>query len=197
MRTVWIGATAFTLLFSIAAYSQAGAVDNPLGDLKPKPADAPKAAPSGPDTTTETFGDWAMVCAAAAGASERPCEVNTTLSIRGQSAPFARIAFARPAGDKPARIMALVPVNVTNAAGVKIESEPGKGGIDLPFKSCVPAGCLAEADLSKDQLQAFRTPGKTTGQLTLTDASGKSATLQFSLRGVDQALDAFLKRPEK
>jgi invasion protein IalB len=196
MRTAWIATV--TLLFAITAYAQAGAVDNPPGDLRAKPADAPKAAPSGPDSTTESFGDWAMVCAApAAGASERPCEVNTTLTIRGQSAPFARIAFARPTGDKPARIMALVPVNISNAAGVKIESEPGKGGIDLPFKSCIPAGCLAEAELSKDQLQGFRAPGKTAGQLILVDAAGKSATLQFSLRGVDQALDAFLKRPDK
>jgi invasion protein IalB len=197
MRTAWIAA-AILIVFSGAAHAQARPPEPAPGDLKAKPADAPKAAPSGPDSTTESFGDWAMVCAApAAGASERPCEVNTTLTIRGQSAPFARIAFARPTGDKPARIMALVPVNISNAAGVKIESEPGKGGIDLPFKSCLPAGCLAEAELSKDQLQGFRAPGKTAGQLTLVDAAGKSATLQFSLRGVDQALDAFLKRPDK
>jgi hypothetical protein len=92
------------------------------GDLRQKPAEAPKAA--GPDSTTET--DWSLVCAApASGGGDRPCEVNTTLTIRGQSAPFARIAFVRPAKDKPARIIALVPVNVSTAPGAPLFSRIG------------------------------------------------------------------------
>jgi invasion protein IalB len=200
MRTAIITTAAVALFSSIAAHSQVRALESPPGDLKLKPAEAPKAAPApaGPDTTTETFGDWSILCAApAAGASDRSCEVDTTLTLRGQSAPFARIAFVRAAKDKPTHIIAIVPVNVSNAAGVKIESDPGKSEIDLPFKSCVPAGCVAEAELTKDQLQGFHAPTKTAGQITLVDASGKSATVQFSLRGVDQALDSFFKRQEK
>ena len=73
----------------------------------------------------------------------------------------------------------------------------GKAEIDLPFKSCVPAGCVAEAELTRDQLQGFRAQSTTTGQITLVDSTGKSAALQFSLRGLDQALDAFFKQQEK
>ena len=49
----------------------------------------------------------------------------------------------------------------------------------------MPAGCLAAAELSKEQLPAFRASVKAAAQLTLVDASGKSATLQISLRGLD------------
>ena len=87
-------------------------------------------------------------------------------------------------------------MNVSTASGVKIESDPGKSEINLPFKSCVPAACVAEAELTKDQLQGFRGQTKA-GQITLIDASGKSAALQFSLHGLDQALDAFFKQQEK
>ena len=197
MRTALIATGAVLMLFSNAAHAEVRALESAPGDVKQKPAEAPKAAPAGPDSTTETFGDWSIVCAApAAGASDRSCEVDTTLTIRGQSAPFARIAFVRPGKDKPARIIALVPVNVSTASGVKIESDPGKSEINLPFKSCVPAACVAEAELTKDQLQGFRGQTKA-GQITLIDASGKSAALQFSLHGLDQALDAFFKQQEK
>jgi len=168
MRTALIATAAVLILFSHAAHTEVRAPEPAPGDLRQKPAEAPKAA--GPDSTTETFGDWSLICAApASGGGDRPCEVNTTLTIRGQSAPFARIAFARPAKDKPARIIALVPVNVSTAPGVKIESDPGKAGIDLPFKSCVPAGCVAEAELTRDQLQGFRAQTSTAGQITLVD----------------------------
>jgi invasion protein IalB len=196
MRTALIATAAVLILFSHAAHTEVRAPEPAPGDLRQKPAEAPKAA--GPDSTTETFGDWSLVCAApASGGGDRPCEVNTTLTIRGQSAPFARIAFVRSAKDKPARIIALVPVNVSTAPGVKIESDPGKAEINLPFKSCVPAGCVAEAELTRDQLQGFRAQTNTAGQITLVDSTGKSAALQLSLRGLDQALDTFFKQQEK
>jgi invasion protein IalB len=180
---------------AVAASALAQASDQaekPSEAAKPAPAEAVKPTSGGPDSTTETFGDWSIVCSTSAGA----CEVNTMVVLRGQSAPFARIAATRPAKDKKARLMALVPVNVSIASPVKISGESGKAEFSLPLKSCVPAGCLAEAEVSKEQLQAFGAPGKTSGQLSLVDAAGKAATVQFSLRGLDQALEAYFRRQE-
>ncbi|SFK70900.1 invasion associated locus B family protein [Methylocapsa palsarum] len=194
MRAAWAAVVSVAILLCLAA-SPLRAVES-SSDAKQKPAEAPKA-PAGPDSTTENFADWSLVCAAPTSAADRSCEVNTTLTIRGQSSPFARIAFARLAKDKPMRLIALVPVNVSTALAVKIAADSGKADISLPFKSCVPAGCLAEAELSKDQLQGFRGQAKAAGQMTLVDAAGKSATLTISLRGLDQALDAFFRQQEK
>lgn len=158
----------------------------------------PEQKPAGtPDSTTDTFGDWALVCAApAAGSSERLCEVDTTLTIRGQTAPVAKIAFVRPAKDKPARMIALVPVNVSFGSPVRIDLGAGKAGVTVPFKSCIPAACIAEAELAREQLQGFRSPLQA-GQLIFDDSTGKPVSLQVSFRGLDQALDAFFKRQEK
>ncbi len=162
-----------------------------------KPAEAPKTPPGTPDATSETFGDWAVVCGTPpGGSSERLCEVDATLTVRGQPGPVAKIAFARPAKDKPTQLLALVPVNVSFRRGVRIDIEPGKSGVDLPFKSCVPAACIAGIELSKDQLQAFRSPQQA-GQISFDDAAGKPASLQFSYKGLDQALNSFFKRQEK
>ena len=197
MRYALFAAAVIDLIFSAALQAEPNKLGTVPNDALQKPAEVQKATPSGPDTTTEFFGDWSIICGApAAGSNERSCEVDTTLTVRGQTAPIARIAFVRQAKDKPTRIVALVPVNVTIASGVKIESDPGKSGVNLTFKSCVPAACIADGDTSKEQVQGFRTQSKA-GQITFADASGKTASLQFSLHGLDQALNSFFKRQEK
>lgn len=163
-----------------------------------KPAEAPKATP---DTTSETFGDWTLVCGAPPPASggapgKRLCEVNATLTIHGQPGPAAKIAFARHADNQSTHVIALVPVNVSFHKGVRLDIDPGKSGLDLNYTACVPAACLAEAELNKDQLQTFRSPLQT-GQISFEDATGQPQTLQFSYSGLDRALDAFFKRPDK
>jgi invasion protein IalB len=147
-----------------------------------------------PDSTTETFGDWTVVCAAPRpGSSERVCEVGITMSLRGQAAPIARIAFGRQANDKPMRIVALVPPNVSIGPGVTISPEPGKPGMALVYKTCVPRGCVADADLGKDQVQSLRNRPKP-GQIAFMDATGKPMTLELPFKGLDEALDALAKR---
>lgn len=151
------------------------------------------APESVPDSTTETFGDWTVACGPAPGTSERICEVGITISLRGQNTPITRIAFGRQAKDKPMRIVALVPPNVSIAPGVNIAPETGKATFTLPYKTCMPGGCLAEMDLGKDQLQAFRNRSKP-GQIAFNDPTGKAVALELSFKGLDQALDALSKR---
>lgn len=164
-------------------------------ESKQKPAEAQKGGV--PDRTSESFGDWAVVCATPQnGKGERVCEVDATLTQRNQSTPMAQITFTRQAKDKPVRLIALVPVNVAIKPGVKIEAEPSKTTFDLPFTSCVPAACIAELELTKEQLQTLRAQTQG-GQITVADSQGKLAALQFSFHGLDQALDAFFKKQEK
>jgi invasion protein IalB len=190
MRILAVGAA--LMLAWVANAQERPAADQ--GEAKKKQPEAGGPAAAAPDRTTETFGDWSIVCAAPGGAGERSCEVDTSIVLRGQSAPFARIAIVRPAKDKPTQLIALVPVNIATASPVKISADADKSELTLPFRSCVPSGCVAETEATKEQLQAL---GKTQGQLTLVDASGKGASVQFSLRGLDQALEAYFKRQEK
>ena len=166
-----------------------------VSDAKKKSADSAPAAQPGsatasPDTTTETFGDWSLVCAARS-ATERSCEVSSAIMLPNQTAPFARVAILRGAKDKPNRILALVPVNVAVQAPVRIAADTTE--ITLPLRSCVPGGCLADAEIGKDLLQTLKAPTKSQGQITLVNAAGKPTTVAFSLRGLNAALDAYFK----
>ena len=194
MRFAWVVASVALTSFAAA---QERAQERLPGEPKKKASEAPVVESASPDRTTETFGDWSIACGAPSSGGERTCEVETTIVLRGQSAPFARLAVTRPAKDKPARIVALVPVNVSTGSPVAIVVEPGKSEVSLPFKSCVPAACVAEAEISKEQIQALRAAGKPAGELRLVDASGKSASVQVSLRGLNQALDAYFKQQDK
>jgi invasion protein IalB len=165
-------------------------------DAKKKPADSsapaqPGAPQSGPDTTTETFGDWSLVCSARPG-TDRSCEVSTAIMLPNQAAPFARIAILRGVKDKPDHVLALVPVNVSVQAPVKITADTTE--ISLTLRSCVPGGCLADAELGKDLLQTLKTPVKGQGQITVINAGGKPAPVAFSMRGLDAALEAYFKQ---
>jgi invasion protein IalB len=185
----------FAILVTLMVASVASAQERPAveqGKLKKKQPETAAPLAAAPDRTTETFGDWSVVCAAPGGV--RSCEVDTSIVLRGQSVPFARIAVMRPAKDKALQLIALVPVDIATASAAKISADAGKSELTLPFRSCVPGGCVAGTEVSKEQLQAL---GKTQGQLTLVDASGKSASVQFSLRGFDQALEAYFRRQDR
>jgi invasion protein IalB len=164
---------------------------------KKKPADA-AAAPteSGPDATTVTFGDWSIVCARSS-ADSRPCQVVTTIVLRNQTAPFARVVVTRVSKDEPSRLLALVPVNVSTQSPLRISVDSGKTDLSLPIRNCTPGGCLADAELGKDLIQALQTPAKSPAQMTIVDASGKTASVSFSLRGLSDALDAYFKQTDK
>jgi invasion protein IalB len=187
------------ILAAVAALlvaSVASAQERPAGqgEAKKKQPEASAPPAAAPDRTTETFGDWSIICAASGGAGERSCEVDTSIVLRGQSAPFARIAVVRPAKDNPLQLIAVVPVNITTASPAKISGDAGKSELTLPFRSCVSGGCVAGTEVSKEQLQTL---GRTQGELTLVDASGKPASVQFSLHGFDVALEAYFRRQEK
>jgi invasion protein IalB len=185
-----IVAVVATLIVASAASAQ----ERPAAEQgEPKKKQPEAVAAPAPDRTMETFGDWSIVCAASGG-GERSCEVDTSIVLRGQSAPFARIAVVRLAKDKPVQLIAVVPVNIATASPAKISADGGASELNLPFRSCMPGGCVAQTEVTKDKLQTF---GKTQGQLTLVDASGKPASVEFSLRGFDQALDAYFRRQEK
>lgn len=152
-----------------------------------------RAPAASPDSTTETFGDWTLACSTVPSTKERACEVGITIAVRGQTAPVARIAIGRQIKDKPMRMVALVPANVSIAPGVAIAIDAGKVALSLPFKSCMPGGCFAETNLGKDEIQTLRLRTNP-GQILFSDPSGKPVALDLPFKGLDQALDALAKR---
>lgn len=152
---------------------------------------AQNEAAAKPAPRKQTFGDWTLICATAPGASEESCEADVSLQPEDQLPPVAKVAFVRAAKDKTLRLVAIVQANLTLAPGVEIASAPDKPGIVLSFKSCLNSACLADAELSQEQTQDFRSQTKE-GRLTVKNAAGDQLFLTVPSKGLDQALAALL-----
>lgn len=183
MRHSLIASALLSLAWSSAGHAQTQLAQ---GDAAPKSADAAKTSPA---LRKETFGSWTLICATPPGASEESCEVDISLQPEDQLPPVAKVAFVRGTKGNPLRLVAIVQANLTLEPGVEIRSDPGQPGVVLKFKSCLNSACLADAELTEEQAQGFRSPTHT-GQLTLKNAGGEQLSLPIPAKGLDEALSA-------
>jgi invasion protein IalB len=177
-----------SLLFSLV-WSASGQAQTPAPQSAPSaPA---QSAPSAAAPKQKVFNSWLMVCATPPGATEESCEVDATLQPDGGLPPVAKVAFVRNAKDQSVRLVAIVQANLTIQPGVEVAFDPVKSGVTLGFRSCLNSACLADAVLSADELQSFRSVEQE-GRLTIKNAAGESLSLTVPHLGLNRALDALL-----
>ena len=82
---------------------------------------------------------------------------------------------------------------MTIAPGIEVVVDAAKPHLTFPLKTCIPAACLAQIELTSEQLQAFRNRSEP-GQIIFTDPGGKPVTIAFSFKGLDKALDLLAKQ---
>lgn len=135
-----------------------------------------------PETTTATFGDWTVRCIHA-DSSAKVCELQQTLTMKGQAAPVAEIAIGSANGHTV--LTAVVPVNVSfsHPAGLGWSAPTP---LSLTFRRCTPAGCFADGLLDTATLKTLGAETKP-GRLLFTDAAERPVTLPMSFRGLAQA----------
>jgi invasion protein IalB len=154
-----------------------------------------KETSSSPERTTASFGDWVLRCERPNSASlvERPCEVTQTITIRGQQAPIAEIAFGHLAKDPVLRATLVLPVNVMIAVQPELLSQKGDPHpLKFTWQRCIPAGCFASAP-SATEMIATVDDCKEPGSITFKDSTGKDIAIPLSFRGLQQALAALNK----
>lgn len=167
----------------------------------PQPQAAPEAG--GPDRTSAVFGDWTLHCLPRpAPAAGRICEmVQTAQDQRGQT--ITAFGLARAARGEPLRLVALVPVNLQPGQPARLVLEPPGApapsgrqaeppALALPFKTCQPRGCAAEAELRDEaMLRRLRArPADQQARLEWHDATGQLRNIPVSFRGFAAALEA-------
>src|SRR5271155_5194334 len=170
---------------------------------KPAPAQHPAAAaqPAGqpvlanePQRTTATYADWVVQCVA--NGSPPPdaiCDMAQVTQVQGKNVPFSRIAVAHPDKGQPVKLIVQVPVNVSFATQVHIQTSDDDPGVIAPFANCNPNGCFAEFDLRDDLLKKLY--GATSvGKMSFADAGGHTITVPLSFNGFSAAFDALSKK---
>ena len=152
----------------------------------------PAPVPNEPQRTTSTFADWTLRC-------DRPengphvCEVAQTLYDQAQV--VSQTAIGRTNRAEQLRLTILVPVNVTLASAPRLtagENEPSVPPLQLTWRRCIQAGCLADTLLTEDILRRLRARTEPS-RILFQDSAGREVALPFSPRGLPQALDALAK----
>jgi invasion protein IalB len=157
------------------------------------PAAAPAPVPATPERTTASFGDWVMRCDATPPPVKRVCEVAQLMTVQGQAAPVAQVAFGRTARGEPMRATLVLPVAVLLTTKPKILSErEDKSPLEVSWQRCVPGGCIASVTVGDDvmvRLGARTEPGS----IVFKDAAEHDIAFPLSFRGLAQALAALAK----
>jgi invasion protein IalB len=162
---------------------------------RPSPAQAPQqpAPPpenAAPQQTTATYGDWTVQCAQPPGQAEA-CDMTQIAQAQGK--PFSRVAVGKPENGQPVKLVVQVPVNVSFATAVSIQTTEDDPGLSLAFSTCTPNGCFAVFDLKDETLKKFRA-AKSSGSFSFADSTGHPVKIPLSFNGFNQALEALAKK---
>lgn len=181
-------------VLTLAALACAGLCGQPTrAQTRPGAASrAPAAGPASPteaQRTTATFADWTLRCVHPEGAPPA-CEITQTIYDKNQ--PVAQTAIGRPAKSESLRLTILVPSNILLTAPPKFHPGANEPAVDLVWRRCLPAGCLADVALNEEQLKRLRTHNEA-GRITFEDGAGHDTIIPFSPKGLAPALEALTK----
>lgn len=153
---------------------------------------APASAET-PQSTSATYQDWLLQCEIKDGTpAQKVCVISQTTQMQNKAQPFSRVVVEKPVKGHPVRLGVQLPVNVSIAGEVRVQSSATDAGIVAPFDLCVPAGCIARFDIKEDILQKFRA-AEGMGKITFKDAGAHDINVPLSFKGFRQALDALTK----
>jgi invasion protein IalB len=142
-----------------------------------------------PQRIAVTYDDWTVSCVAAPiSEGKKSCEMVQSQTVHDQPNPVGQITISRPAKNEPFKIFFQVPANVWMQTGIKFTTDEKEPGLAATFKWCIPARCLAEADLSDTAVRKLR--GRTEpAQVQFKDAAQHDISLPVSFKGYGPALD--------
>jgi invasion protein IalB len=155
------------------------------------PLQAQQATAEAPTSLTETYRDWVVRCATApsvegqTASPVRICEMTQELRQQDSGQRVLALSVIQSADDADTASLTLVsPFGLLLSAGIQIEvSEAAL--LDMAFRTCLPAGCIALSDLTADQIGTLA-EGET-ATVILTDTNGQTLRLDVSLAGFTAA----------
>jgi invasion protein IalB len=136
-----------------------------------------------PDRLSEIYGDWTVNCVNGDGG--RQCAMVQTLTSNENGQRVLQAELATTGGNT--RLILVAPFGVLLEAGVSATIE-GEALKTIPYRTCIPAGCIAETQLTADEIAKLRRGATLALRLKAAD-SGSDVNLSLSLAGVSAALN--------
>jgi len=134
--------------------------------------------------TIAVMKDWRMSCPPRTQ-KDGTCVLDQTIVQRGSNNPLAQLTIGQR--DKGDVLAIIAPLGVLITPGLRFSVGTGQP-IAIPYKTCLPAGCVATVPL--DAALSTAMTQNAGGQITVVAVVGKPIPLNFSLRGLPDALAA-------
>lgn len=156
---------------------------------------AQDSEPPKPTTLSETYDTWTVQCATAPAAEGQPAKRQCQMSqeLLQQESRQRMMLFAVTKDSENARAMLILPFGLLLSEGVRIEIT-GKELMRGQFRTCLPAGCIVEADLPAESLAQLQ--AAETASVFMTAVTGQPVKTDLSLKGFAAAYKRLLALAE-
>lgn len=142
--------------------------------------------PGGATSLREIHGDWVVSCAVTGQGSQasKSCLMSQEQHQASSGQRIIAIEIQPSANGSTATL--IMPFGLNLAAGVALQVDKGERSGPLPFRTCLPVGCVVSLTIDDEMLAALR--GGTTLAVFARPDGGAETTLAVSLRGFSGAL---------
>lgn len=143
--------------------------------------------PGGATTLREGYGDWVVSCDIATqnGASRKECNLSQVQTNTQSHQRILALALRPNEGGVEGTLALPFGLDLTKGATLQIDS--GMKFAALPFRTCIPAGCLVNLSFDEKSVAALRTG--TSLKVNVFPVTGQEMSLSVSLKGFPDALD--------
>jgi invasion protein IalB len=167
-------------LLSLALVMSAAVVQAQAEDAAKSPL------PGGASSLQESYDDWRVVCGM--NGQNKYCAMQQQ-EVDGKSRQRV-LAIELSPGPGGTKGTLLMPFGLDLAAGVSLALDGGANGKSLPFKTCLPAGCVVPLALDPAIISALKGGKLLKLSARAADNSGnKPAVFSVSLKGFGPAFD--------
>lgn len=146
----------------------------------------PELLPGGASSLTETHGDWTVSCRLTQQ-DKQPVQRCSLSQQQTDNQRRRTLAIElQPKGDGMDGVMVL-PFGLAVTQKITLTIDETEQAFELPFSTCLPAGCLVPVTFDAAATKALRQG--TTLAITAAAANGGEVKLAVSLTGFTSALD--------
>lgn len=140
--------------------------------------------PGGATSLRETYQAWQVACAVQ-GKTKRCVLLQQQTEKNGLKVLTIQLT---PAADHGVSGTLVLPFGLLLSSGVKYQIDDKPAADALPFRTCLPAGCVVPLTFSAAILKALRA-GTVLKLIATQSANGQPITFSVSLKGFVPALD--------
>jgi len=141
--------------------------------------------PGGASSLQETHQDWQVICVVREKA--RTCVVSQQQSKRDTNQRVLTVEYSQD-NNNSTNGMLIMPFGLLLSAGITLQVDEKVVSKPLPFRTCLPAGCIVPLTLDKSGIEAQRL-GTTLKIVAMSSDNNQPVQLAVSLKGLADALD--------